>query len=105
MAAGPLDYTPGAMTNSTAASYRPSNDAPMSLGTRAHQVAMYVVYDGALQMLADSPTAYDREPACADFMAAIPTGSTPPSSSRVLPTKQPCSATASTPQNIPPTTA
>lgn len=73
MAAGPLDYTPGAMTNSTAASYRPSNDAPMSLGTRAHQVAMYVVYDGALQMLADSPTAYDREPACADFMAAIPT--------------------------------
>lgn len=73
MVAGPLDYTPGAMTNSTAASYRPSNDAPMSLGTRAHQVAMYVVYDGALQMLADSPTAYDREPECADFMAAIPT--------------------------------
>lgn len=61
------------MTNSTAASYRPSNDAPMSLGTRAHQVAMYVVYDGALQMLADSPSAYDREPDCADFMAAIPT--------------------------------
>lgn len=73
MAAGPLDYTPGAMTNSTRASYRPSNDAPMSVGTRAHQVAMYVVYDGALQMLADSPTAYDREPACSDFMAAIPT--------------------------------
>jgi len=73
MAAGPLDYTPGAMTNSTAASYRPSNDAPMSLGTRAHQVAMYIVYDGALQMLADSPTAYDREPACTDFMAALPT--------------------------------
>lgn len=73
MAAGPLDYTPGAMTNSTAASYRPSNDVPMSLGTRAHQVAMYVVYDGALQMLADSPSAYDREPECADFMAAIPT--------------------------------
>ena len=73
MAAGPLDYTPGAMTNSTLASYRPSNDAPMSIGTRAHQVAMYVVYDGALQMLADSPTAYDREPACADFMAALPT--------------------------------
>lgn len=61
------------MTSSTRASYRPSNDAPMSLGTRAHQVAMYVVYDGALQMLADSPTAYDREPDCSDFMAAIPT--------------------------------
>lgn len=73
MAAGPLDYTPGAMSNSTQASYRPSNDAPMSLGTRAHQVAMYVIYDGALQMLADSPSAYDREPECTDFMAAIPT--------------------------------
>ncbi len=71
--AGPLDYTPGAMLNSTAASYRPSNDAPMSLGTRAHQAAMYVVYDGTLQMMADSPTAYDREPDCADFMAAVPT--------------------------------
>lgn len=71
--AGPLDYTPGAMLNSTAASYRPSNDAPMSLGTRTHQAAMYVVYDGALQMMADSPTAYDREPDCADFMAAVPT--------------------------------
>lgn len=73
MAGGPLDYTPGAMTNSTRASYRPSNDAPMSLGTRAHQVAMYTIYDGALQMLADSPTAYSREPECAAFMAAVPT--------------------------------
>lgn len=73
MAAGPLDYTPGSMSNSTKASYRPSNDAPMSLGTRAHQVAMYVIYDGALQMLADSPSAYDREPECTDFMASIPT--------------------------------
>lgn len=73
MVAGTLDYTPGAMTNATAASYRASNDAPMSLGTRAHQVAMYVIYDGALQMLADSPSAYDLEPACADFMASIPT--------------------------------
>lgn len=72
-AAGPMDYTPGAMLNSTAASYRPSNDAPMSLGTRTHQAAMYVVYDGALQMMADSPSAYDREPDCADFMAAVPT--------------------------------
>lgn len=71
-AAGPMDYTPGAMTNSTAASYRPSNDAPMSLGTRTHQAAMYVVYDGALQMMADSPSAYDREPDCTDFMAALP---------------------------------
>lgn len=71
-AAGPMDYTPGAMLNSTAASYRPSNDAPMSLGTRTHQVAMYVVYDGALQMMADSPSAYDREPDCTDFMAALP---------------------------------
>ena len=73
MAGGPLDYTPGAMNNSTFASYRPSNDAPMSLGTRAHQGAMYVVYEGALQMLADSPTAYKKEQGFTDFIAGIPT--------------------------------
>ena len=34
----------------------------MSLGTRCHQLAMYVVYESPLQMLADSPSNYLREP-------------------------------------------
>ncbi len=45
----------------------------MSLGTRCHQLAMYVVYESPLQMLADSPTNYLREPETMEFLRAIPT--------------------------------
>ena len=30
----------------------------MSIGTRTHQLAMYVVFESPLQMLADSPSQY-----------------------------------------------
>lgn len=73
MAAGPMDYTPGAMTNAAAGNYRSINDTPMSFGTRAHQIAMYVVYEAPLQMLADSPDAYRANPESLEFIAAIPT--------------------------------
>jgi alpha-glucosidase len=71
---GPMDYTPGAMVNSG----REKNFAaifarPMSLGTRAHQLAMYVVYEAPLQMLADSPSHYLREPEVMEFLKAVPT--------------------------------
>jgi len=46
---------------------------PMSLGTRCHQLAMYVVYESPLQMLADSPTNYLREPESMEFLRAVPT--------------------------------
>jgi alpha-glucosidase len=45
----------------------------MSLGTRCHQLAMYVVYESPLQMLADSPSNYLREPETMEFLAAVPT--------------------------------
>jgi alpha-glucosidase len=45
----------------------------MSQGTRAHQLAMYVVYESPLQMLADSPTNYLAEPSCMEFLSAVPT--------------------------------
>jgi alpha-glucosidase len=73
MMAGPLDYTPGAMRNATKGNARPSNSLPMSLGTRCHQLAMYVVFEAPLQMLADNPTAYMKEQECTDFIAQIPT--------------------------------
>jgi len=46
---------------------------PMSLGTRCHQLAMYVVYESPLQMLADSPTNYLREPEAMEFLRVVPT--------------------------------
>lgn len=73
MAAGPMDYTPGAMTNAAPGNYRSINDTPMSFGTRAHQLAMYVVYEAPLQMLADSPGAYRNNPESLRFISAIPT--------------------------------
>jgi len=45
----------------------------MSLGTRCHQLAMYVVYDAPLQMLSDSPSNYLREPEIMDFLGPVPT--------------------------------
>ncbi len=70
---GPLDYTPGAMTNATRAQFFGNNDHPMSQGTRAHQVAMYTIFDAPLQMLADSPSKYMKEQATTDFISQIPT--------------------------------
>lgn len=73
MMAGPMDYTPGAMRNATKGNARPNHSLPVSMGTRCHQLAMYVIYEGALQMLADNPTAYKKEQECTDFITAIPT--------------------------------
>jgi len=70
---GPMDYTPGAMLNADREHFRPVFKQPMSLGTRCHQLAMYVVYESPLQMLADSPTNYLREPETMDFLRTIPT--------------------------------
>jgi alpha-glucosidase len=70
---GPMDYTPGAMLNAQKASFAPIFNRPMSLGTRCHQLAMYVVYESPLQMLSDSPSNYLREPEAMEFLAAVPT--------------------------------
>ncbi len=73
MMPGPLDYTPGAMNNATRDNFFGNNNHPMSQGTRVHQMAMYVIYDAPLQMLADSPTNYKRNQECTDFISQIPT--------------------------------
>ena len=73
MLAGPMDYTPGAMLNATEDQFKPVFDRPMSLGTRVHQMAMYVVYESPLQMLADSPSHYLQESECTAFIVEVPT--------------------------------
>ena len=73
MVAGPIDFTPGAMRNEHAAGHHFNFDRPVSLGTRAHQLAMYVVFESPLQMLADSPSAYLREPEVTEWITSIPT--------------------------------
>jgi alpha-glucosidase len=73
MLAGPMDYTPGAMRNAQEDRFMAVFDRPMSLGTRVHQLAMYVVFESPLQMLADSPSNYLRESECLAFLAGVPT--------------------------------
>ncbi len=41
---GPMDYTPGAMLNATKTTFAPIHERPMAMGTRCHQLAMYVVF-------------------------------------------------------------
>jgi alpha-glucosidase len=73
MFAGAMDYTPGAMHNALEKDWQPLFSTPMSLGTRCHQLAMYVVYESPLQMLSDSPTNYQKELESLDFIAKVPT--------------------------------
>jgi len=72
MMAGPMDYTPGAMRNAIKENYHPLNAAPMSQGTRCHQLAMYIVYESPLQILADNPTIYMKEQESTDFITKVP---------------------------------
>lgn len=72
MAAGPMDYTQGAMRNASKSNYRPVYNEPMSQGTRCRQLAEYVVFDSPLNMLCDSPSNYIAEAECTEFIAACP---------------------------------
>lgn len=72
MAAGQMDYTPGALRNANRNDFRKINERPMSQGTRGHQVACYVVYDEPLAMLCDSPSDYLKEEETVRFITSMP---------------------------------
>jgi len=74
MLGGPLDYTPGSMRNATMETFKPVDPGlPSSLGTRAHELAMYVIFDQPFAMLSDSPTAYEKYPDIMKYLTAVPT--------------------------------
>jgi alpha-glucosidase len=73
MACGPFDYTPGALRNVTKQQYHPVNDNPVSIGTRCQQLAMYVVFNLPLAMLADRVSDYEKEPDILRFLIQVPT--------------------------------
>jgi alpha-glucosidase len=72
MLAGPMDYTPGAFRNAAKGRFEAKDIAPMSQGTRAHQLAMYVVYESPLVMASDHPEAYEGQPGF-EFIEKVPT--------------------------------
>jgi alpha-glucosidase len=72
MFAGPMDYIPATLRNSTKDDFRPVSDYPMGQGTRAHAMALFVVLSSPLTMLPDSPSDYYREKECTQFLAGLP---------------------------------
>ncbi|HUU29906.1 MAG TPA: glycoside hydrolase family 97 protein [archaeon] len=72
MLAGPMDFTPGAFRTVTREEFVPSFHAPAAMGTRCHQLAMYVVYESPLQMVSDYPSAYLNQTGF-EFLKAVPT--------------------------------
>jgi alpha-glucosidase len=69
--AGPFDYTPGAMNNVRPDDFTPRFVEPSVPHTRAHQTALYVILESALQMLCDYPGAYQGQKET-DFIRAVP---------------------------------
>lgn len=71
-AVGAMDYTPGAMQSTQPERYGAEAPNAMSIGTRAYQLALFVVFESGIQMLADSPTEYLKRPECTEFLASVP---------------------------------
>lgn len=70
---GPTDYTPGLMRNASVSTMQVSNERPYSLGTRAHQVAMFVVAFSPLTSLGDNVTTYETMRKVLNYINTIPT--------------------------------
>src|SRR5262245_66441085 len=70
--AGPMDYHLGGFRAVTRAEFKPHHIAPNVLGTRCHQLAMYVCFDNPAPMVADYPAAYEGQPGF-DFLKLVPT--------------------------------
>lgn len=62
MILGPIDYTPGGFRHASPEEFPAlrRNTLPYVKTTRGQALAMYVVYDSPLQMLADSPITYSK---------------------------------------------
>lgn len=61
MIPGLMDYTPGGFNNVTAEEFVPQSEKPMVMGTRAHHLAIYAVYESPFQMVSDWPEVYKND--------------------------------------------
>jgi alpha-glucosidase len=71
MLAGPMDYTPGAFGNSNLENFIPRRFEPMGLGTRAQELALYVVFESEFEMVSDYPEHYAGQKEF-DFIKRVP---------------------------------
>ena len=73
MTAGPMDYEPGILDNATKGTFRPISEKVMSMGTRMHQAAMFIVYESPIQLFSGNPSQGLLEPAFMKLIGSIPT--------------------------------
>lgn len=71
MIGGLADYTPGGFSNVTREEFVARSSDPMVMGTRAHHLGMYVVYESPFQMVSDWPERY-RGDASFEFIRKVP---------------------------------
>lgn len=72
---GPTDFTPGSLRQATEADFRPQdieNTPPMSQGTVAQEMALFVVLDQWIATICDSPTEYAKYPELERFVTQVP---------------------------------
>ncbi|ANH82087.1 alpha-glucosidase [Niabella ginsenosidivorans] len=70
---GPMDYTPGAMISMQPEVYSSKRPNSAAVGTRCYQMALFVVFESGIQMLADNPTQYYKNPDVTGFITSVPT--------------------------------
>jgi alpha-glucosidase len=70
--AGPADFTPGGFLNRQPAQFKADPKAAQVQGTRAAELALFVVYDSPLCCVCDHPLHYRDQPG-ADLLKVVPT--------------------------------
>jgi len=70
--AGAMDFTPGAMINMQPEVYGGKRPNAAAVGTRAYQLALFVLFESGVQMLCDNPTLYYKNQDCTDFIVKVP---------------------------------
>ncbi len=71
-AVGPMDYTPGSMLNYQPERHHGRRPICSGVGTKAFNMAVFVLFESNLQMLMDNPCRYDQWPDCRDFLIKVP---------------------------------
>ena len=72
MLSGPMDYTPGAFGNANLKTFVPRQFMPMGLGTRAQELALFVVFESPFEMVSDYPEHYAGQKEF-EFIKRVPT--------------------------------
>jgi len=68
---GEMDFTPGGFLNRTQAAFHP-NRPTQTQGTRAQELALFVIYESPLTCVCDHPDHYRNQPG-SDFLKIVPT--------------------------------